>query len=470
MNRNVWAPVGAVAAVFAVVAAASLVSTDGRTAGPPVLRIVGAGAADLAVEGGPGSGTYRLTGTLPDGPSEAAVRMLPATAPPVGAVRALAAALGETAAPLRTENAWMAGDLLVADEPGNPWTWGQICDPETAVSSDGTVMSGCAFDAVQPVPPTLPGDRAGIDLPAPLPAPEVVLDLSQALASTEVIRRALELEADRARVEGPYLVLEPLAGGLPTSGMQTRLRLSGGGRLLSAMGVLSSGVDGDRYPLRTAQQALDDLPVLALGAPCDALGCPERPDGFVITGARLGLSRVALEKQSAALVPAWFFDVEGSPVPLVTVAVADLFVAEPDPAVMDPGSKPGNPEPGRPEPGRPEPGRPEPNPGPPTGSDGREVFGFDGAYADADPRVLVVRYGDSGSCPSQAVQHSVVENADSVVVILSRTQAAPDQACTADYQAKLVSVALQEPLAGREVIDGSRTEPLPVSTGSPPFG
>ena len=465
MNRNVWAPVGAVAAVFAVVAAASLVSTGGRTAGPPVLRIVGAGGADLAVEGTPGSGAYRLTGILPDGPSEAAVRKLPATAAPVGAVRALAAALCETAAPIPTENAWSAGDLRVTDEPGNPWTWGQVCDPETAVSSDSTVMSGCAFDAVQPVPPTLPGDRPGIDLPAPLPAPEVVLDLSQALASTEVFRRALELEAGRARVEGPYLVLEPLAGGLPTSGMQTRLRLSAEGRLLSAMGVLSSGVDGDRFPLRTARQALDDLPVLALGARCDALGCPERPDGPVITGARLGLSRVALEKQGAALVPAWLFDVEGSPVPLVTLAVADRFVAEPDPTVMDPGSKPGNPEPGRPEPGR-----PEPNPGPSTGSDGREVFGFDGAYADADPRVLVVRYGDSGSCPSQAVQHSVVENADRVVVILSRTPAAADQACTADYQAKLVSVALQEPLAGREVIDGSRKEPVPVSTGSPPFG
>jgi len=470
MNRNLWAPVGAVAAILTVVAAASLLAIDRRPVAPPVLRIIGAGSADSAAAAAPGIGRYQLVGTLPDGPAEAAARNLPATAAPVGKVRALAAALGETAAPIRTENAWTAGDLRVTDEPGNPWTWGQVCDPETAVSSDSTVMSGCAFVAVQPVPPTLPGDRPGIDLPAPLPAPEVVLDLSQALTSTEVIRRALELEAGRARVEGPYLVLEPLAGGLPTSGMQTRLRLSTEGRLLSAMGVLSSGVDGDRYPLRTARQALDDLPVLALGAPCDALGCPERPDGPVITGARLGLSRVALEKQDAALVPAWLFDVEGSPVPLVTLAVADRFVAEPDPTVMDPGSKPGNPEPGRPEPGRPEPGRPEPNPGPSTGSDGREVFGFDGAYADADPRVLVVRYGDSGSCPSQAVQHSVVENADRVVVILSRTPAAADQACTADYQAKLVSVALQEPLAGREVIDGSRKEPVPVSTGSPPFG
>lgn len=44
------------------------------------------------------------------------------------------------------------------------------------------------------------------------------------------------------------------------------------------------------------------------------------------------------------------------------------------------------------------------------------------------------------------------------------------QACTVDYRAVLVRVASQAPLAGREVMDGSRKEPVPVSTGSPPFG
>ncbi len=63
-----------------------------------------------------------------------------------------------------------------------------------------------------------------------------------------------------------------------------------------------------------------------------------------------------------------------------------------------------------------------------------------------------------------------MEEPDRVVVILSRTPAPADLACTSDYQAKLVRVALQQPLAGREVFDGSRKEPVPVSTGSPPFG
>lgn len=44
------------------------------------------------------------------------------------------------------------------------------------------------------------------------------------------------------------------------------------------------------------------------------------------------------------------------------------------------------------------------------------------------------------------------------------------EACTADYQIKLVRIALTAPLGSREVIDGSRTVPVPVTTNSPPFG
>jgi hypothetical protein len=432
MNRTLWAPAGAVAATLAVVATASLLTTDGRPAAPPVLRIVGAGSADSSLAAAPASWAPQLVGNLPGEPSEAAVRDLPATAAPVGAVRALSALLGESAAPVRTGDAWTTGDLRVTDEPGNPWTWGPFCDPQTTVSSDSNGTSACASETVQALP-VPPGGLEGSDLPASQPAPEVVLGEPEALAATAAVRDALHLRSGRSRVAGAQLIIEPVAGGLPTSGLATRLQLSTEGRLLSAAGWLSTGVEGDTYPLRSARQALDDVPVFALGAPCDATGCSEGP---IITGARLGLSLVAME-QGAALVPAWLFDVEGSPVPLVALAVADRFLGPPDPAVVD---------------------------------QDREMFSFDGAYADPDPMVLVVRYGDSGSCPSRAVQHVVMEEPDRLIVILSRTPAPTMQACTADYQAKLVRVALQEPLAGREVIDGASKEPVPVSTGSPPFG
>jgi len=100
----------------------------------------------------------------------------------------------------------------------------------------------------------------------------------------------------------------------------------------------------------------------------------------------------------------------------------------------------------------------------------RESFGFDAAYADPDPMVLVVRYGDSSSCPSAAVRHGVVQEARRVVVTLTRTAMTIDRACTSDYGARLVRVSLTAPLADREVIDGSRQVSVPLSTGTPPFG
>ena len=113
------------------------------------------------------------------------------------------------------------------------------------------------------------------------------------------------------------------------------------------------------------------------------------------------------------------------------------------------------------------------NDGPSTGPSApgaRQSFAFDAAYADADPRVLVVRYGDSSSCPSEAVRYDVVEQADQIVVTLTRTPMPTGRACTEDYRAMLVRAALSGPLGSRAVVDGSRNEPVPISTGQPPLG
>jgi hypothetical protein len=101
---------------------------------------------------------------------------------------------------------------------------------------------------------------------------------------------------------------------------------------------------------------------------------------------------------------------------------------------------------------------------------GRQAFAFDAAYADPDPMVLVVRYGDSSSCPSLAVRHSVTQKPDQVVVTLTREPMPADKPCTSDYGARLVRIPLAAPLHSRTIIDGSRTKPVPISTGLPPFG
>ena len=105
----------------------------------------------------------------------------------------------------------------------------------------------------------------------------------------------------------------------------------------------------------------------------------------------------------------------------------------------------------------------------PASPGAREAFGFDAAYADPDPMVLVVRFGDSSSCPSKAVRHDVVQEPNRVVVTLTRESIAADRACTSDYGAKLVRISLTASLGSRAVIDGSRMKPVPISTGSPPF-
>lgn len=563
MNRNRWAPLAAAAAVIAVLVGISLVSSDGRGSGPPLLRLAAAEGSFTAAAAD-GRGSYTLMGILPSGPSEARVRDLPRSAADVAQVRRLATALGETAAPARIKGAWRAGDLLASDEPGNPWRWGAGCGPDTPGSSEGsgasdlpliicdgsTISSGTVYPcpenvkscstpstggsstggssgsrstgtptdgctttkagstecsgsapAVDPQSPRVscmpvgctkptvgtcapppPGaepvtcDDPGIPLPQPIPEPKVLLSESQVLAATSKIREALGLAGAPTRVEGLNVIVEPLADGLPTNAMTTMLQLSSQAKLISANGMLSTGHEGDLYPLRTARKALDNLPIVAMGMPCSAAGCPEGP---AITGARLGLSRVTLDK-GAALVPAWLFAVKGSPVPLVALAVADEFLGGPDPVKTDPGTEPRTTEPGIGDPGS-KPKITEPGPdrpiAPPPGSSvkppvsaGREPFSFDGAYADADPEVLVVRYGDSGSCPSQAVRHEVVEQSDRVFVTLTRTPMPADQACTMDYRAVLVRVTLAAPLGGREVVDVSRKEPVPISTGTPPLG
>jgi len=106
----------------------------------------------------------------------------------------------------------------------------------------------------------------------------------------------------------------------------------------------------------------------------------------------------------------------------------------------------------------------------PSSPQGRQAFAFDAAYSDPDPLVLVVRYGDSSSCPSLAVRQAVTQSADRVAVTLTRKPMPADQPCRADYGAKLVRVPLAAPLGSRQVIDGSRGVPVPISTGSPPFG
>ena len=100
----------------------------------------------------------------------------------------------------------------------------------------------------------------------------------------------------------------------------------------------------------------------------------------------------------------------------------------------------------------------------------REAFGFDAAYAGPDAKVIIVRYGDSSSCPSKSVRHTVVQKPDRVIVTLTRERMPTDRACTSDYGARLVRISLLTRLSSRAIVDGSRGTPVTRSEGTPPFG
>ena len=101
----------------------------------------------------------------------------------------------------------------------------------------------------------------------------------------------------------------------------------------------------------------------------------------------------------------------------------------------------------------------------------RASFGFDAAFPSDDPNVVIVQYGDSGSCPHANVTHVAKESSDSIVVVLEGDAMSTKQACTDDYRQMLVTVKLAAPLGDRKVIDGSRGTPVTVDrTCARPMG
>lgn len=108
------------------------------------------------------------------------------------------------------------------------------------------------------------------------------------------------------------------------------------------------------------------------------------------------------------------------------------------------------------------------SPSPSTEPSGRVPFRFDVAIRQVDPRQLVIRYGESSSCPYEQVDAEVQESAAKVVVTLTARIQATGRACTADYAARDVTLTLEQELGDRRVVDGSTGTEMTVATGEPP--
>jgi hypothetical protein len=482
-RRQVLLPLGTAVVVAVVAGGAALLSDGGGTRSPRPLRLAaGVGAtqdAALAPGTAKGGGGYRLTGSLPSGtPDDAPAWDLAAGPADAELVVRLARAL-HAGTPVRDGAGWRAGGLSVSGDAGQTW-WYSPCGPDASVSSDGAV--GCAVatpggvatapsavagssgsgsastgstgsDTLPPVPPVAPATPA----PEPSPVPAATVR-----AGTNPVLRAVGLDPAAATVDtSPYggsATVDRTLSGLPVVGLSTRVDVSRTGEVLSANGALAAATKGDRYPLVSAQQAFDALPV----QPRMMLACPVAPDGkgcaepavTEITGARLGLLASPLQGGGQVAVPAWLFDVAGSAQPLAQVAVQPAYLAPPPTASDQPAPEPGTAEPGTAE------------PAPPAGTEPvapQTAVSIDAAHRAKTPNAVVVVYGDSSSCPYTHVTQQVKESADAVYVFLQADPMPTGIACTADYRPVPLTVLLQAPLGDRTVHDGASSREVPLS-------
>lgn len=257
--------------------------------------------------------------------------------------------------------------------------------------------------------------------------------------------------------EQVFVEAEPRVDGLLTWGYATQLQIDAENVVVGGNGYLGRPSSGASYPLLSATEAFKNLPEqprTMMLCPANAR-CPQ-PVAAKVTGAELGLQLTALADEDAALLPAWLFTVEGWPMPLAQPAIEPKFLRLPEPEKVDPGLV--------------DPGVVDPAPPVPP-ADARSTFGFDAAFPADEPQLVIVQYGDSGSCPHTNVTHSVKETSDSIVVTLEADAMEAKRACTDDYRQQLVTVKLAAPLGDRKVIDGSRGEPVAVDrTCARPMG
>ncbi|MGX1567545.1 hypothetical protein, partial [Streptomyces sp. NPDC055509] len=266
-------------------------------------------------EPNPYGATYKLGGTLPDGPGEAPVYRARGEVTKEDVAR-LAKALGVEGTPVAQGEAWKVGagqdgsgpNLQVNKQAPGAWTFNRYApgtdnckgtDTCTAPQSGGTPVSEAeAEKAAAPVLKALGQDDAK-------------LDASQVMGAQRVVNAA------------------PEVGGLPTHGWNTGVTVGAEGEVVGGSGQLKAPVKGDTYPVVSAKKALELMETrpktdhrMGIGGcasavplkdrleqPCGspASGAPEQ-DSVTVENAVFGLASHFVDGRQA-LVPSWLFEV-----------------------------------------------------------------------------------------------------------------------------------------------------------------
>ncbi|MGW8358793.1 hypothetical protein [Streptomyces wedmorensis] len=427
---------------------------------PPPLRLEsgsGGGPGIAPGEPDPGGGphgtVYTAKGPLPQGPSSAAVHR-PEGLVTSAEVTRLAEALGVSGRPalegevwtIRPEKDGSGPRLDVARKaPGN-WTYSWY--------DGGPVGDTCLKGRACPPPGEAKPPRGGSPV-SEAAAKAAAAPILKVLGQDDAKVTATQVMDGSVRVVNA----EPLVGGLPTYGWSTGLHIGPDGRAVAGSGMLEEPAAGATYPVIGAAKALAGLNEKSKGtgpvgiggcatdppaatdgavkegtaeqptAPCQSIVDMAPPTQVPVTGAVFGLAAqdVAGER---VLVPAWLFTADpadGAPYTVVETAVAPEHLAPPVTA-------------------------------PPPAEGTAPVRQVESYRTEESGRKLTVTFW-GGVCSTYTV--TAQQTPERVMVRVSESPADPDRVCVAMAVEVTKSVALEDPLGARAVIDAASGEPVP---------
>ncbi|WP_434099503.1 hypothetical protein [Streptomyces sviceus] len=420
---------------------------------PPPLALDGYGAG-----GGGGNGiapgepnpygvTYRVDGSLPDGPDSAPVYRTQGQVTEDDVAR-LAEALGVDGTPVAQGQVWRVGvkdgsgpSLQVNRQAPGAWTF-QRYSPVVDDCGSATVCGQ------QPETPTGPPVSTGVAEKAAAP---VLKALGQDTA-----------KLDASQVMGAQRIVnaDPVVGGLPTYGWATGITVNGQGEVVGGTGQLKAPVKSDTYPVLSAEKTLGLLnkvpatdhrmgiggcasPVPLkdrLEAPCGESTASPAKSTLTVENAVFGLASHFVGGRQA-LVPSWLFEVRATGAKdaftVTYPAVDPRYIASP--ATVTP-TTPASPT--------------APSDRPSAAPKTRDVD-VDGYTAEGNE--LTVSF-TGGVCGDYAATAS--ESADEVTVKVTFTPW-QDQVCIAIAKEMQKTVTLDEPLGDRKVV-GSDGKEIPL--------
>ncbi|WP_405478212.1 hypothetical protein [Streptomyces canus] len=304
-------------------------SGDGTASGasgddtPPPLALDG-----YRVSGGTGNGiapgepnpygvTYRVDGSLPEGPGSAPVYRTQGQVTEDDVVR-LAEALGVDGTPVAQGQVWRVGvkdgsgpSLQVNRQAPGAWTF-QRYSP-VIDNCDSTTMCGAE------------------QTPADSPVSVAVAEKAAAPVLKAAGQDGAKLDASQVMGAQRVVNADPVVGGLPTYGWTTGVSVNGQGEVVGGSGQLKAPVKSDTYPVLSAEKTLGLLnkvpatdhrmgiggcasPVPLkdrLEAPCGESTASPAKSTLTVEKAVFGLaSHLVAGRQ--ALVPSWLFEVRAA--------------------------------------------------------------------------------------------------------------------------------------------------------------